>query len=247
MKQLLVWGLFGLVLMASTSQAGIVSGVASITTSSGTNNAGPGGTFLSNDGTSLIGIYGTENLAYLVDNFPGTVGYDGLIIKATGVVNNNGTVSGADNAAFLGYSNPVTANRGDVLFGLAFYPPNDGRIFAWLGGSNSASQGNWASSFGRNHPFDINVVSSLVGNTITMTGTVTDGTTTIPINASRTINPASTMEAFGTNNGLAQTGTLRNFGMNFSNVMYTSTVPEPASLALVLLGAGTALGAWRRK
>jgi hypothetical protein len=245
MKQFFACGIT-LLLFATMARAGVVSGVGSITTSSGTNNAGVGGTFLANTGTVLDGLYGTENLAYLVDNFPGAVGYDGLVIKATGVVNDEGGVNGADNAAFLGYMNPVTGHRSEVLFGLAFYPPNDGRVFAWLGGNNSPAQGNWASVFGRNHPFDIDVVGSLSGNTITMTGTITDGTSTININASATINPASTMEAFGTTNGLAQTGTFRNFGMDFSNVSYTSTVPEPATSILALSGMGV-LFAFRRR
>ena len=104
---------------------------------------------LANTGTILDGLYGTENLAYLVDDFPGTLGYDGLIIKARAVVNDDGTTSGADNSAILGYSNPVTGHRSETNFGVSLYHPGDGRIFLLVGGGLVGPVGNWASTFGR--------------------------------------------------------------------------------------------------
>jgi hypothetical protein len=223
-------------------QAGIIHGVGSITTSSGTNNAGPGGTVLINTGTALDGLYGTENLAYLVDDFPGTVGYDGLIIKATAEGNNDGSVNGADNSAILGYGNPVTGHRSDSNFALSLTGPNDGRVFLMAGGNLYTPElGNWHSTFGRGNPFVIDVVASLSGSDLTVTGSMTDADdpgTQILINKTVTVNPATQSTAFGLSSGYENPFTFRNFGIDFTDVSYTSTVnvPEPAALSLVLMG-----------
>lgn len=231
----------GLVLACQTVVAAtIVNGVAKITTSSGNNNANPGGTVLTNTGAILDGLYGTENHGYLVDDFAGAIGYDGLTIKATAVVNDEGTTSGADNSAVLGYSNPVTGNRGETNLGVMIMGPNDGRLFLLVGGGIHTNLGDWANTFGRNNPFDINLSSSLSGNQLTVTGSFTDSdapSVTIPVNVVATVNPLATSSAFGTSQGYEQIGVFRNYGVDFSNVSYTSTVPEPSTLGLLLLSA----------
>lgn len=244
------WGVMGMLLIAVSAQAGLINGVANITVSSGNNNAGTGGTNLQNTGTILDGLYGTENLGYLVDDFPGTLGYDGLVIKATAVVNNKGTVSGADNSAILGYSNPVTGHRSETNFGISLLGPNDGRIFLFIGGGIKGPLGNWASTFGRNNPFDINLSASLVGNQLTVSGTITDSdmpANQILVNNVSTVGPTTQSTAFGTSSGFEQPGTLRNFGVEFSNVMYGNAVPEPSCGLLVLAGLACLGGARRER
>lgn len=234
-------------LVAAQADAGIVNGVASITTGFNNTTPGDGRTVLANTGTVLDGLYGTENLAYLVDDFPGSLGYNGLIIKATAVVNEDGNVNGADNGAYLGYSNPVQGHRTEMNFGIALYHPGDGRIFINNAG-NLTNIGNWNEKFGRNNPFDIDLVTSLSGNTLTVTGTISESDTpanSIVVNqAINVADPAALMSAFGTSSGFQQPGTLRNYGVDFSNVMYSSTVviPEPATFALAFVGLALLVG-----
>ncbi|MEX2168562.1 MAG: hypothetical protein WD851_04590 [Pirellulales bacterium] len=229
-----------LLVIAAPAGAGVINGVASITTGLNNTTPGLGRTVLANTGTVLDGLYGTENLAYLVDDFPGSLGYDGLIIKATAVVNDEGTVSGADNSAILGYSNPAIGHRSETNFGISLYHPGDGRIFIMAGGNLFGSVGNWADVFGRNNPFDIDLVASLAGNTLTVTGSLTDAdapATQILVNQMITVDPATQSSAFGTSSGFEQVGVQRNYGVDFSNVMYSSTVviPEPATMSLALV------------
>ena len=237
-------------LMATTAQgAAMVSGVGAITTSVGSiAPPGLGETNLVNTGTILDGLYGTENQAYLVDDYPGALSYtDDLFIKATVTVNDEGTVSGADNVAMIGYSNPVTGDRGEYLFGLGILGPNDGRIYPVIGTNRLEPLPgiNWASDVGRNAPFDINVSLSLDTNTniATMTGTIAG----VAVSDSREVNPNTPIEVFGTSQGLLQQGVQRNFGLDFSNVMYMSTVPEPTSLVLLGLAAVGLLVAGRKR
>jgi hypothetical protein len=231
-----------ILLFAAPASAGVINGVASITTGLNNTTPGLGRTVLANTGTILDGLYGTENLAYLVDDFPGSLGYDGLIIKATAVVNDDGTVSGADNSAILGYSNPVTGHRSETNFGISLLHPGDGRVFLMVGGGLVGPVGNWASTFGRNNPFDINLSASLSGNNLTITGGLTDAdapATNIPVNQVVVVNPVAQSSAFGTSSGFEQIGVLRHYGVDFSNVMYSSTVaiPEPATVSLALVAA----------
>jgi hypothetical protein len=230
----------GMLAAQSAAAAAIVNGVANITTSSGNNNANPGGTVLTNTGTILDGLYGTENHGYLVDDFPGAIGYDGLSIKATAVVNDEGTTSGADNSAILGYSNPVTGNRGETNLGVMIMGPNDGRLFLMVGGGIHTNLGDWANTFGRNNPFDIDLSASLSGNQLTVTGSFKDSdapAVAIPVNVVATVDPLAASSAFGTSQGYEQIGVFRNYGVDFSNVSYVSSVPEPSTLGLLLLSA----------
>ena len=238
-------------LTAVSANAGtMVSGVGAIT--SGLNNNGDpnnGGTVLTNTGTILDGLYGTENLGYLVDNYPGSLGWsDNLIIKATAEVNDQGTVSGADQAALLGYFDDTfsTGFRNEVGFGIWLLGPNDGRMFLQIGGNTVGPIGDWAGSFGRNNPFDINLAASESGGTLMVTGTISDGSTTINVNESSGVDPAETLVAFGTSSSFGpQSNTFRNFGADFSDVMYISTVPEPGTIGLILIGL-SAIGFRRR-
>ena len=248
-----VCGMLGLMSLAVPLDAAIVNGVANITVSSGNNNPNPGGTVLLNTGTILDGLYGTENLGYLVDDFPGSLGYDGLILKATAVVNDEGTVSGADNSAILGYSNPVTGHRSETNFGITLLGPNDGRMFLVVGGGYHTNLGDWANTFGRNNPFDINLAAVLLADQLTVTGAITESDTpanTIPVNVVATVgNPAAVSSAFGTSQGFEQIGVMRNYGVDFSNIMYSSTVviPEPGTLLLTLLAVIGMAGRLRRR
>jgi hypothetical protein len=120
-----------------------------------------------------------------------------------------------------------------------------------IGGNLNGPIGNWASTFGRNNPFDINLSASLSGDMLSVSGTITDSDTPanqIVVGTSATVNPATESTAFGTSSGFEQPGTMRNFGVVFSNVMYTSTasIPEPCSSALVLIGFGF-VTAWVRR
>lgn len=229
--------------------AAIVNGVASITVSSGNNNPNLGGTVLTNTGTILDGLYGTENLGYLVDDYPGSLGYNGLSFKATAVVNDEGTTSGADNSAIIGYSNPVTGSRGETNFGLMILGPNDGRLFLMVGGGLHTNLGNWASTFGRNNPFDIDLSGSLSGNQLTVTGSIKDSDAplvSIPVNVVATVDPNAMSSAFGTSQGYEQIGVFRHYGVDFSNVSYLSSVPEPGSVMLLLMGTAVLLPKRRR-
>lgn len=228
-----------LLFTAVPASGAIVNGVGSITTGLNNTTPGTGRTVLTNTGTTLDGLYGTENLGYLVDNFPGTLGYDGLTIKATAVVNDNGTVSGADNSSILGYGNPATGHRSETNFGVSLYHPGDGRIFLMAGGGLVGPVGNWASAFGRNNPFTIDLSASLAGNMLTIAGTIAEEDTPanqIVVNQVVAVNPVTTNEAFGTSSGFEQIGVQRNYGVVFSNVSYNSTVavPEPATVALLV-------------
>jgi hypothetical protein len=232
-------GLYFLLLFATPASAGIVSGVGSITTGLNNTTPGTGRTVLENTGATLGGLYGTENLGYLIDDFPGALGYDGLVINATAEINDSGTVSGADNSAILGYGNPVTGHRSETNFGVSLYHPGDGRIFLLAGGSLIGPVGNWADTFGRNNPFNIALSASLSGNSLTISGTITEAdapANQIIINQVATVNPGTTSGAFGTSSGFEQIGVQRNYGVVFSNVSYSSTltVPEPATGALFI-------------
>ena len=233
------------------------SGVGAITESVGSIPApGTGETNLVNTGTILDGLYGTENKAYLVDDYPGGLSWsDNLEFHATLVMNDDGTVSGADNIAILGYfadsnhgdgdyspADGANGDRGQAIFGLGLLGPNDGRMFLNIGGNLTGPVGNWANDFGRNNPFNVDLFAAEADGTLTVTGTISDGNTTINVNQAGAVNPIQGLEAFGTSQGFGpQTGVERNYGMDISDLSYISTVPEPGTIGLALIGI-SALG-----
>jgi hypothetical protein len=70
---------------------------------------------------------------------------------------------------------------------------------------------------------------------------------TVNINSSAAINPAALLEAFGAVQGFLQVGVQRNYGVDFSSLQYTSTIPEPSTLGSLVLATATLAGAVRRR
>jgi hypothetical protein len=118
-----------------------------------------------------------------------------------------------------------------------------------VGGGLHTNLGNWADTFGRNNPFDIDLSGSLSGNQLTVTGSIKDSDAplvSIPVNIVATVDPNATSSAFGTSQGYEQIGVFRHYGVDFSNVSYLSSVPEPCSLMLLLMGVAGLLPNRRR-
>ncbi|MCC6494057.1 MAG: PEP-CTERM sorting domain-containing protein [Pirellulales bacterium] len=263
MKQQLILAAVGALLAGSAHAAGVVSGVGAITESAGSiSSPGAGQTSIVNAGTFIDGLYGTENQAYLVDDFAGGLNWsDNPIIKATIVVNDDGIVNGADQVAILGYfsdtapgdgdyqANPATPHlRQQAQFGVSILGPGGGgdRVFLSIGGSLVGPVANWGSDFGgRNNPFDVDLTASEAGGVLTVTGTMSDASKTVIINSSGAIDPAAQLEAFGAAQGYLQVGVQRNYGVDFSNLQYTSTIPEPSTLGSLVMAMATLAGAMR--
>ena len=244
-----------MVLLTTTnlSAGTMVTGVGAITTN--INNPGNTANFetaIINTGTVLDGIYGTESLGAIVDNYTGSLGWgDNLIIKATAEVNNEGTVAGADQAALLGYFGQSfsTGHRSEAGFAILIDNANEEQLRLYIGGNQAAIIGNWNSQFGRNSPFDINLSASEAGGILTVTGTITDSDNPgnqIVVNSPSAVNPGETLLAFGVSSSYArEDGTNRTSGIDLSNMMYISTIPEPGTIGLALIGLSV-IG-WRRR
>jgi hypothetical protein len=264
MKRMLFFLAMGALPAASAHAATTVSGVGALTESVGSiDPPGVGQTNLVNAGTFIDGLFGTENQAYLVDDFPGSLAWsDNLIIRSTVVVNDEGIVNGADQVAILGYfadgtpadgdyqANPAVPNlRNHAMFGVSVLGPGGGgeRVFLSINGNLIGPVANWQTNFGgRNNPFDVDLIASESGGVLTVTGTMSNPNGSVNINQSGAVNSAQLLEAFGVAQGFLQQGVQRNYGVDFSNVQYTSTIPEPSTLALVGLAAAI-VGAKRRR
>ena len=219
MKEMIMLLALAALVASSADAATTVSGVGAITESVGSIDPPvPGETNLVNTGTILDGVYGTENQAYLVDDYPGGLGWgDNLKIQATMVVNDDGTVNGADQIAILGYFADAnhgdgdyqgdvvgTRMRGDAMFGVSVLGPGGGgeRIFLSIGGNLVGPVANWNSDFGgRNNPFDVDLTASEAGGTLTVTGTMSNANGTVNINSSSGVNSIQVLEAFGVMQG----------------------------------------------
>jgi hypothetical protein len=107
---------------------------------------------------------------------------------------------------------------------------------------------NWTSDFGgRNNPFDVNLTASESGGVLTVTGTMSNANGTVNVSSTGGVNSAQRLEAFGVAQGFLQTGVNRNYGVDFSNLSYVSTVPEPSSLAALSLSAALGMLVFRKR
>jgi hypothetical protein len=265
MKTVLLSVAIAALAVQSAGAAKVVSGVGALTEAAGSvNPPGTGQTNIVNTGAVLDGLYGTENQAYVVDDFAGSLNWtDNPIIKATVVVNDDGIVNGADQVAILGYfadstpgdgdyqGNPATPNlRQHAMFGVSVLGPGGGgeRVFLSIGGNLIGPVANWNSDFGgRNNPFNVDLVAAESGGILTVTGTMSNAMKTVNINSTGAVNPAQPLEAFGAMQGYLQVGVQRNYGVDFSNVQYTSTIPEPSTLSASALAIAMLAGAKRRR
>jgi len=265
-RRLLGFGFVALLYAGSANGANMVNGVSAMTESVGSiHPPGTGQTDLINAGAFIDGLFGDEQ-AYLADDFLGSLGWgDNLKIRAKVVVNNDGTVNSNDNLAVLGYladGNHADGDyvgdfsgrlRGQTPFGLAVLGPGGGgeRIFVLIGGELEGPVANWNNDFGgRNNPFTVDLSAVESGGVLTVTGTITgDNGTVVNVNKSRAVNPAQRLEAFGVAQGFPPRipPLQRSFGVDFSDVQYVSTVPEPSTLGASILAIAMLAGAKRRR